>query len=220
MIQKNDDNDKRYKAGENVDFLNKSIGSGKTVFLLIHMDGCGPCNMVKPEWTIFKDGNGVGNGIKNESVVITNIERTDINKISIGNRLNSLVAGFPTILVVSDSGKTVETYDITADRTADAFKKWANQFIPEQQIIAMNGGNRSRIAGRSRRNRRSSRSGRRSRYRNTTASKSRYTRRKKGRRGVRAKLNTRRVCTKHLARRIRARTHARSRARARLQQIQ
>ena len=49
---------KNYNVKDNgetpIQTLNKFITSGKNVFALIYMEGCGPCNATRPEWQKLK----------------------------------------------------------------------------------------------------------------------------------------------------------------------
>ena len=47
--------------------LNRFIRTGKNIFALIYMEGCGPCNATRPEWK--KIGNVLKKDItKNEKI--------------------------------------------------------------------------------------------------------------------------------------------------------
>jgi thiol-disulfide isomerase/thioredoxin len=91
----------------------------KKVFLLIYMEGCGPCNMVRPEWkkleNVLKD---------REDVAIVDIDKNYVHKVPSISSPNS----FPTMRYITNGGKTVENYedsDIqTKDRSIDSFVKW------------------------------------------------------------------------------------------------
>ena len=83
-----------------IDHINKLTNSGKEVFILIYMEGCGPCNAVRPEWTklenIVKNSNK-NNSNKYNNVVIAQIESEHLDKL----KLNSVPEGFPTIKYIS-----------------------------------------------------------------------------------------------------------------------
>ena len=34
--------------------FNKYVESGKQIFILVYMEGCGPCNATRPEWSKIK----------------------------------------------------------------------------------------------------------------------------------------------------------------------
>jgi len=73
--------------------------AGKKELLLIHMDGCHYCEKLQPEWDKFVAEN-------NTSVATKSMEKDDDKSLvsSYG------VEGFPTILLLNDSGKKIDTY--------------------------------------------------------------------------------------------------------------
>jgi hypothetical protein len=126
-----------------VDHLNKYIKSGKDVFILIYMEGCGPCNQVRPEWTklekILKNKSGnkriskrsnKSSGKHNDkysNVVIANVESDDLDKIT----LNKVPEGFPSIKYISNKG--IEE-DYNNDRSVTALMEWVNSKTPKKTI--------------------------------------------------------------------------------------
>jgi len=40
---------------KNAHTFDKMVNDGKNVFVLIYMEGCGPCNQTRPEWTKLKN---------------------------------------------------------------------------------------------------------------------------------------------------------------------
>jgi hypothetical protein len=108
FIHLNEDNCNDY---ENV------IQNGKNlVFILIYMDGCGPCNRVKPEWkkikNIYKDKESYKN------IYIMDIERENQNKLSLSDQPIS----YPTIKFITDNGSIEETYN--QDRDVNSLVTW------------------------------------------------------------------------------------------------
>lgn len=107
--------------------LNKFIHSGKDVFILIYMEGCGPCNMVRPEWTKLEKILQSKNNNKYNNVVIANIESEYLDNI----KLNSVPESFPNIKHISNKGTTEDTYDKVND--VNAFMGWINATTPRLQ---------------------------------------------------------------------------------------
>lgn len=86
------------------------IKDGKSVFLFVHMDGCGPCNATKPEWNKIEEP-------EDENVYIADIEHTipiDIEDIE-------EPSAFPSIRKIKN-GKVVDEYE--SERDAEHFNKW------------------------------------------------------------------------------------------------
>ena len=101
-----------------IEDFNKSIASGKKVFLFLFMDGCGPCNETKPEWKKFQAQ------LKNKgSVVAVAVNQKLFDKL-LG--AGSEPMGYPCLRYIN--GATIEEYEDSAienkDRSAGSFIKW------------------------------------------------------------------------------------------------
>jgi thiol-disulfide isomerase/thioredoxin len=72
---------------------------GRKSLLLLHMEGCGHCEKLMPEWDKFNQKN-------NTSIVTKSVENDDdralVKKYG--------VEGFPTILLLDSNGKKLDTY--------------------------------------------------------------------------------------------------------------
>ena len=103
----------------NVSMFDKIVNDGKHVFVLIYMEGCGPCNATRPEWT--KIQNILGN--QQEKMKYPNVVIADVDQI-VSNDIKHIsgLSGFPTMRYISDKGKVVENYE--NDRSIDAFINW------------------------------------------------------------------------------------------------
>ena len=107
------------------DKLSNYIRNGKSVFILIYMNHCGPCNETRPEWkkleNVFKKYKD------SEDIIIVDIEHELLDEVK---ENNISPAGFPTIKYISDGGKVIKNYDNfdTKDkkRTVDSFVEWIN----------------------------------------------------------------------------------------------
>ena len=103
-------------------------------FILIFMEGCGPCNATRPEWK------------KMENVLNKDyLNRKDIIIASIDHQLaeglkhvKSKPASFPTMRFISNSGEEVENYEDSKinnkDRTIDSFVEWVKLKSGEKNI--------------------------------------------------------------------------------------
>ena len=99
--------------------FDKMVNDGKHVFVLIYMEGCGPCNATRPEWTKIKNILGQPQQkIKYPGVVIADVDQIACNNI----KHISGLSGFPTMRYISDRGNVVENYE--NDRSIDSFIKW------------------------------------------------------------------------------------------------
>ena len=95
--------------------LNIHIKKGKPAFVLIFMEGCGPCNMTRPEWGKLK--NVLPKYQKDENVMIADVDQTVLDQLS---SIKEKPMGFPTMLYIE--GNQVENYE--GGRTITDFVKW------------------------------------------------------------------------------------------------
>lgn len=72
---------------------------GRKSLLLLHMEGCGHCEKLMPEWDKFAETN-------NTSIVTKSVEKDDDRALV--KRYG--VEGFPTILLLDSNGKKLDTY--------------------------------------------------------------------------------------------------------------
>ena len=120
-------NKKNYASGKSklIDKLNKHLTHrDDKIFILFYMEGCGPCNATRPEWSKLK--NVLSNHFLNrDDIVIVAIDKDLAGKLkNIGNEPNS----FPTIRYMTNQGKINENYEDSniskKDRTIDSFVEW------------------------------------------------------------------------------------------------
>lgn len=92
------------------------------VFILIYMEGCGPCNAIRPEWEKLK--NVLKNYSNNENIVIMDIDKDIVDKINYLQKPSS----FPTIKYITNKGKNIENYEDSnidnKDRSIDSLVEW------------------------------------------------------------------------------------------------
>ena len=114
----------------NTDYFNKLIQHEKDIFLLVYMDGCGPCNEVRPEWkkieNIFTNNK---NKNKNKNIVVANVESANMNNI----RLSNMPDSFPTIKYISNGGKIEEDYD--KGRDVNSLIEWINSKSKPKRVM-------------------------------------------------------------------------------------
>jgi len=99
--------------------LNGDIKNGKNVYLLIYMEGCMPCNMVRPEWQKLESAFAKNKNTLHKDTVIADVERENMSKL----KLKHMPMGFPSIRMISDN---VED-DYTNGRSAEAFVSWIDE---------------------------------------------------------------------------------------------
>jgi thiol-disulfide isomerase/thioredoxin len=128
---------KSQQSGEQslINELNEHLSNkDDSIFILFYMEGCGPCNTTRPEWSKLK--NVLSDDFsKRNDVVIVAIDQELVHKLkNIGKEPNS----FPTIRYITNKGKTNENYedsDIkTKDRTIDSFVEWIKAKSGENSI--------------------------------------------------------------------------------------
>lgn len=103
-------------------------------FVLIYMEGCGPCNMTRPEWKKMK--NILSNSfLKRNDITIASIDKDLFGDIKNGGKEPM---GFPTIRFIKNGGKKVEDYEDSGienkDRSIDSFIGWVKHKTGEDNI--------------------------------------------------------------------------------------
>jgi len=113
-----------------IDKLNNQLDSkNHKIFILFYMEGCGPCNATRPEWSKLK--NVLSNDIlNNDEIAIVAIDQELTSKLK---NINSEPNSFPTMRFMTNSGEIVENYEDSniskKDRTIDSFVEWINSKI-------------------------------------------------------------------------------------------
>jgi thiol-disulfide isomerase/thioredoxin len=111
------------------------IKQGKDVFVLVYMEGCGPCNATRPEWakieSALKDQYA-----KNDKLVVVDVNKDFMSNIKhIGK-----VDGFPTMKYIDETGK---------ETTTSGAKQSGDEILTELQVPkASSTGGRHRPRGR------------------------------------------------------------------------
>jgi thiol-disulfide isomerase/thioredoxin len=118
------------KDVKKLEILDNFIKNNSHVFILVYMEGCGPCNATRPEWkkleSALKD-----NYDKKDNLVVVDLNKDLLSEIinkKIGN-----IDGFPTMKYINNYGKNIETYENSSiskkDRSTDSFINWIESKI-------------------------------------------------------------------------------------------
>jgi thiol-disulfide isomerase/thioredoxin len=113
---------------KDVSKIDKMIKQGKDVFILVYMEGCGPCNATRPEWakieSALKDQYA-----KNDKLVVVDVNKDFMQSV----KMIGKVDGFPTMKYIGNHGKTVEAYENSSikkkDRSVSSFINWIESKI-------------------------------------------------------------------------------------------
>ena len=129
--------DQLHKNGSKKNIVDDMIRGKKHVFILIYMEGCGPCNATRPEWskmahTLQKQYS------KNKDAVIIDINKDLLSSVKNVGSIN----GFPTMKYITDKGNSVENYEDSSiknkDRSADSFINWVETNMLKGKIVSTN----------------------------------------------------------------------------------
>ena len=110
-------------SGKDVDKIDKFIKNGSDVFILVYMEGCGPCKATRPEW------EKIESALKHQYVKNNKLVIVDVNKDYLSNIKNiGSIDGFPTIKYISSKGSVIEPYEKSSikkkDRSVNSFINW------------------------------------------------------------------------------------------------
>ena len=145
----------------NAALFNQYVEQGKHIFILFYMEGCGPCNMTRPEWK--KIENILSSKDKNNNIVVVDIDQEVLEELKY---LQSKPMGFPTMRYIANKGKTSEDYN--GERNIDAFMKWIQSKSSTFSTFKKSGGKNNSTLKKSYAKRRGKRRGKR----NSTLKKS------------------------------------------------
>ena len=98
------------------------------------MEGCGPCNETRPEWSKLKNVLSK-DFLNNENIVIVSIDKDLYGKLK---HANKEPMSFPTIRFMTNAGEKMETYEdsevSSKDRKIDSFIEWIKLKTGENDI--------------------------------------------------------------------------------------
>ena len=118
-----------------IEKLNKHLSNKDAkIFILIYMEGCGPCNETRPEWSKLK--NVLSNNFLNkENIVVVSIDKDLFGKLK---HASKEPMSFPTIRYMTNAGEKTETYEDSEvsnkDRKIDSFVEWIKLKTGENNI--------------------------------------------------------------------------------------
>jgi hypothetical protein len=118
-----------------IDKLNNYLSNKDAkIFILIYMEGCGPCNETRPEWSKLK--NVLSNHFLNkQDIAVVSIDKDLFGKLK---NANKEPMSFPTIRFMTNSGVKMENYEDSQisnkDRTIDSFVEWIKLKTGENYI--------------------------------------------------------------------------------------
>ena len=150
--------DTKMKANE----VNNYVEKGADVFMLIYMEGCGPCNATRPEWAKLE--SALQSQYKNNNrLIIVSVNSKVVDSVKHIGDIN----GFPTILYLSQNGKKMEQFESSSikdkQRNVDCFMNWVESHVgnvvsesSHQDVLKRITKRRSYIKGQSRNKRRQS----------------------------------------------------------------
>ena len=141
---------------ELLDDLYKYSGNKNSkIFILIFMEGCGPCEATRPEWSKLE--HVLSNDFLNrDDCIICSIDHTLLDE---KNKLIQAPSSFPTMRFITNAGKDVENYEDSdiknKDRTIDSFIEWIKSKSGEENITKTehNGGRKMRKTRKTRKTR-------------------------------------------------------------------
>jgi hypothetical protein len=125
------------------------------------MEGCGPCNETRPEWSKLKNVLSP-EFLDRDDIYIYSIDHTLLNdKDQNKTKIIQSPSSFPTMRFITNAGKSVENYEDSSienkDRSIDSFIEWIKSKTGEKNITKTehNGGRRTRKMRKSRKTKRS-----------------------------------------------------------------
>ena len=125
-----------------VNEINHHIEDGKKVFILIYMNGCGPCNATRPEWK--KMTQALQEQYRNNNnLVIADIESNFVSNLKHAGD----IIGYPTMIYLSDNGNKKELYEDSSvrdkKRVVDNFINWVESHIGAVSVISNSKSNKN-----------------------------------------------------------------------------
>ena len=122
-------------SGTNVSKIDKYIKNGSHVFILIFMEGCGPCNATRPEWEKLESALK-SQYANNDKLVVIDVNKDYLSDIKYIGKVD----GFPTMKYIGNKGSIVELYENSAikkkDRSVSSFIDWIESRI--NKVVSTN----------------------------------------------------------------------------------
>lgn len=106
--------------------LEKYIKEGKHVFMLIFMQGCGPCGATRPEWEKIEHSELLKSYKNNDNIVIADVDHVFLPKLSHVMKTDD-IQGFPTMRYLKGTHHS-EDYESSTipekNRKLNSFVDW------------------------------------------------------------------------------------------------
>lgn len=132
------------------DLYNNTGNKDNKIFLLIFMEGCGPCNETRPEWSKLENVLSQ-DFLDRDDIYIYSIDYTLLDdKDQDKTKIIQSPSSFPTMRFITNAGKSVENYEDSSienkDRSIDSFIEWIKSKSGEENITKSehNGGRKIR----------------------------------------------------------------------------
>lgn len=128
---------KNDKEGDPHELINKlnayTSKKNNKIFILFYMEGCGPCNETKPEWSKLQN-ELTDKFLKRDNIVIVMVDQAFLPKLK---NLKSEPRAYPTMRYMNNG--TEETFEDSQvpenkERTIDNFIKWIEYKTGENDI--------------------------------------------------------------------------------------
>lgn len=129
-------NKKNFKRNPNlIKKVNSHLSKNDNkLFILFFMEGCGPCNETRPEWSKLQNVLSE-DFLQKPDIAIVAIDKDLFGKLK---RIKREPNGFPTMRFITNSGNTEENYEdsdiSTKDRKIDSFVEWIKLKSGENNI--------------------------------------------------------------------------------------
>ena len=120
------------------DLYNNTGNKDNKIFLLIFMEGCGPCNETRPEWSKLENVLSQ-DFLDRDDIYIYSIDYTLLDdKDQDKTKIIQSPSSFPTMRFITNAGKSVENYEDSSienkDRSIDSFIEWIKSKSGEENI--------------------------------------------------------------------------------------
>ena len=97
----------------------EGLEGGSKYLTLLHMNGCGHCEKMMPEWNSAAEENNK----KNKNIKMVKYERSESKGKELNKKLD--ISGFPTIVLLDKNDKELDTF--SGDRTKQGFLDYIKQ---------------------------------------------------------------------------------------------
>lgn len=105
------------QSKQDVSKIEQYIKEGKHLFILIYMEGCGPCNATRPEWNKLSASD-----VNDDKVVVIDVNKNDVDGVSYLGQID----GYPSMKYINNN--IIESYEqsdiSTKDRSKKSFVEW------------------------------------------------------------------------------------------------